>query len=41
MKRIKQIMILYDDNSSKWYNLNAFLAAFGFKLKAWLAERGF
>jgi len=40
MKKIKQIMILYDDDSSKWYNLNSFIKVFGFKLKEYLAQRG-
>jgi hypothetical protein len=40
MKKIKQIMILYDDNSSKWYNLNSFLTVWGYKLKEYLSQRG-
>ncbi len=41
MKKVKQIMILYNDGSSKWYNLNAFLSVFQHKLMEWLKQRGF
>ena len=39
MKKIKQVMILYEDGSSKGYNLNAFLAVFQNRLREWLKQR--
>ncbi len=40
MKKIKQIIIIYDNGNKKGYNLNAFLAVFQERLREWLKQRG-
>ena len=38
MKKIKQTIIQFDDNTYKGYNLNAFIATFKDRLKAHLKQ---
>jgi len=40
MKKIKQILLIYNDKSVKGYNLNAFVARFRDTLRGKLKELG-
>lgn len=40
MKKIKQILIKFEDNSVKGYNLSGFLTSFQNHLQEWMKQKG-